>query len=283
MTDIAVRLTDVEKHYGSFQAVTDMTLDIPEGSFVTLLGPSGCGKTTTLRMIAGLESISAGEIAIKGRRVNEIPIHKRNLGVVFQNYALFPHMTVADNVAFGLKYRKVAKADAREKVRRALQIVRLPHLEDRMPSQLSGGQQQRIALARAIVVEPDVLLLDEPLSALDRRHRDRADPDLRHAAQFHQPGNQRARHHDDRADGVATADRRLPRPPLRQGRPRLSPTQDNKKPNEPNQVQRGFHPWTTASVTNGSSSATATAMSRAAASSACSAWPASPPAWSAAA
>lgn len=172
MTDIAVRLTAVEKHYGSFQAVTDMTLDIPDGSFVTLLGPSGCGKTTTLRMIAGLESISSGEIAIKGRRVNEVPIHKRNLGVVFQNYALFPHMTVADNVAFGLKYRRIGRTEAREKVRRALQMVRLPHLEDRMPGQLSGGQQQRIALARAIVVEPDVLLLDEPLSALDANLRE---------------------------------------------------------------------------------------------------------------
>ena len=170
--DIAVRLTDVEKHYGSFQAVRDMTLDIPDGSFVTLLGPSGCGKTTTLRMIAGLESISAGEIAIKGRRVNEVPIHKRNLGVVFQNYALFPHMSIADNVAFGLKYRKLNKTDAREKVRRALQMVRLPHVEDRFPGQLSGGQQQRIALARAIVIEPDVLLLDEPLSALDANLRE---------------------------------------------------------------------------------------------------------------
>lgn len=170
--DIAVRLTDVEKRYGSFQAVRDMTLDIPDGSFVTLLGPSGCGKTTTLRMIAGLESITAGEIAIKGRRVNEVPIHKRNLGVVFQNYALFPHMSIADNVAFGLKYRKLNRIDAREKVRRALQMVHLPHVEDRYPGQLSGGQQQRIALARAIVIEPDVLLLDEPLSALDANLRE---------------------------------------------------------------------------------------------------------------
>ncbi len=145
---------------------------IPEGSFVTLLGPSGCGKTTTLRMVAGLLDPSEGEIRIKGRRVNETPIHKRNLGLVFQNYALFPHKTVFDNVAFGLRYRDVPKADIGRRVREALELVQLPELGDRYPKQLSGGQQQRIALARAIVIEPDVLLLDEPLSALDANLRE---------------------------------------------------------------------------------------------------------------
>jgi len=168
----AVTLTDIVKRFGGFTALHRMSLDIPEGSFVTLLGPSGCGKTTTLRMIAGLLDPSEGEIQIKGRRMNEVPIHKRNLGIVFQNYALFPHKTVADNVAFGLKYRNVSKADAARKVRDALDLVQLPHVGDRYPKQLSGGQQQRIALARAVVIEPDVLLLDEPLSALDANLRE---------------------------------------------------------------------------------------------------------------
>ncbi|MHC4913275.1 MAG: ABC transporter ATP-binding protein, partial [Planctomycetota bacterium] len=137
-----------------------------------LLGPSGCGKTTILRMIAGLETPTEGDIYIKGKRVNDTPIHKRNLGMIFQNYALFPHKTIFDNVAFGLKYRKIPKEEMKRKVQRALEVVRLPGVEKRMPSQLSGGQQQRIALARAIVIEPDVLLMDEPLSALDENLRE---------------------------------------------------------------------------------------------------------------
>jgi len=149
-----------------------MDLDVPRGSFVTFLGPSGCGKTTTLRMIAGLEDPTRGDILIKGRRINDVPIHKHNLGIVFQHYALFPHKSIFDNVAFGLKYRNVSRADATARVRRALELVQLPHVEDRRPNQLSGGQQQRIALARAIVIEPDVLLLDEPLSALDANLRE---------------------------------------------------------------------------------------------------------------
>jgi putative spermidine/putrescine transport system ATP-binding protein/spermidine/putrescine transport system ATP-binding protein len=149
-----------------------MDLNVEPGAFVTLLGPSGCGKTTTLRMVAGLAAPSEGDILIKGARVNEVPIHKRNLGIVFQNYALFPHKTIFDNVAFGLKYRKVPKAEIAERVARALELVQLPQMADRFPNQLSGGQQQRIALARAIVVEPDVLLLDEPLSALDANLRE---------------------------------------------------------------------------------------------------------------
>ena len=167
-----VELRKVVKRYGAFTAVQPMDLTVESGAFVTLLGPSGCGKTTTLRMIAGLATPSEGDILIKGTRVNDVPIHRRNLGLVFQNYALFPHKTVFDNVAFGLKYRKVARGEIAERVRRALELVQLPQMADRYPSQLSGGQQQRIALARAIVIEPDVLLLDEPLSALDANLRE---------------------------------------------------------------------------------------------------------------
>ncbi|MFH1154043.1 MAG: ABC transporter ATP-binding protein [Pseudomonadota bacterium] len=167
-----VKFRGIVKRYGKVTAVKKMDLDIPEGSLVTLLGPSGCGKTTLLRMLAGLETPTQGDIFIKGKRINDIPIYKRNLGMIFQNYALFPHKTIFDNVAFGLKYRNVSKADIRERVLQALETVRLPGVENRMPSQLSGGQQQRIALARAIVIEPDVLLMDEPLSALDENLRE---------------------------------------------------------------------------------------------------------------
>jgi ABC-type Fe3+/spermidine/putrescine transport system ATPase subunit len=175
----AVELAGVRKAFGDFVAVKSVDLTIAEGSFVTLLGPSGCGKTTILRMVAGLETPTGGEIRIKGKRVNETPIHKRNLGLVFQNYALFPHKTIFDNVAFGLKYRNVDRERIRERVTRALDIVRLPGVEKRLPSQLSGGQQQRIALARAIVIEPDVLLLDEPLSALDANLREEMRTELK--------------------------------------------------------------------------------------------------------
>ncbi|MFO7990497.1 MAG: ABC transporter ATP-binding protein [Desulfotignum sp.] len=167
-----VRFQGIEKRFGDLVAVQPMDLDIAEGSFVTLLGPSGCGKTTLLRMLAGLEPLTRGDIFIKGKRINDTPIHKRNLGMIFQNYALFPHKTIFDNVAFGLKYRDVSKTVMKEKVEKALETVRLPGVGSRMPSQLSGGQQQRIALARAIVIEPDVLLMDEPLSALDENLRE---------------------------------------------------------------------------------------------------------------
>jgi len=164
----AVELSQVTKRFGhSIVAVDNIDLVVPTGAFVTLLGPSGCGKTTTLRMIAGLESPSAGEIRIKGQRINELPIHKRNLGIVFQNYALFPHKNIAANVGFGLKYRDVAPDEIGRRVARALDMVRLPGVEERYPAQLSGGQQQRIALARSLITNPRVLLLDEPLSALD--------------------------------------------------------------------------------------------------------------------
>lgn len=167
-----VELNNIQKSYGSVIAVKDANVIFDEGSFTTLLGPSGCGKTTILRMISGLGSPTSGDIMVGGKRVNDIPIHKRNLGLVFQNYALFPHRTIGENIAFGLKYRGVSKSDTKDKVRAALDIVRLPGVEDRFPQQLSGGQQQRIALARAIVIEPDVLLLDEPLSALDANLRE---------------------------------------------------------------------------------------------------------------
>ena len=168
----AVSLNNIVKRFGTFTAVEKTSLDIPEGSFTTLLGPSGCGKTTTLRMIAGLLDPSEGEIIINGKRVNDVPIHKRNLGLVFQNYALFPHKTVAENIAFGLRYRNVAKPEITRRVTAALELVQLPQVAARYPKALSGGQQQRIALARAIVIEPDVLLLDEPLSALDANLRE---------------------------------------------------------------------------------------------------------------
>jgi ABC-type Fe3+/spermidine/putrescine transport system ATPase subunit len=168
----AVEFRDIQINYGKFVAVRDFSLSIAKGSFVTLLGPSGCGKTTILRSIAGLVDISEGQISIGARRVDDVPIYKRNIGLVFQNYALFPHKSVFDNVAFGLKYRNVPKADIKRKVGQALEMVRLPGSEKKLPSQLSGGQQQRIALARAIVFEPEVLLLDEPLSALDANMRE---------------------------------------------------------------------------------------------------------------
>jgi len=167
MAGAAIEIKGVEKKFGDVAAVAGLDLMVGEGKFVALLGPSGCGKTTTLRMIAGLEHPTAGDILVKGRRVNDVPVHKRNFGMVFQNLALFPHKTVFDNIAFGLKYRNVPKADVAKRVKTALDVVRLPGMEGRLPAQLSGGQQQRVAVARAIVIEPDLLLFDEPLSALD--------------------------------------------------------------------------------------------------------------------
>jgi len=167
----AVLLTGLNKTYGRTVAIDDLTLRVNRGEFFALLGPSGCGKTTTLRAIAGLCDIDRGHIEIMGRDVTALPVNKRNIGMVFQNYALFPHMTVAENIAFGLKVRGVTKADIATRMRRALELVQLPEAGNRLPRQLSGGQQQRVALARALVIEPALLVLDEPLSNLDAQLR----------------------------------------------------------------------------------------------------------------
>ncbi len=171
MSNLDVELQNITKRFGDFVAVNDVSLEIQDGEFFSLLGPSGCGKTTCLRMIAGFELPSEGEIKIRGKSMGDIPPYKRPVNTVFQNYALFPHMTVFENVAFGLEMQKVSRADIKTRVKEALEMVRLPHLAERKPRQLSGGQQQRIALARALVNRPQVLLLDEPLSALDLKLR----------------------------------------------------------------------------------------------------------------
>lgn len=166
-----VHLDDVVKSYGSVRAVDFLNLVVKEGEFLTLLGPSGCGKTTALRMVAGLISPSSGCIRIGGKDVTDVPPYRRSTGMVFQSYALFPHMSVSDNVAFGLKVRRMRRSDARARVLEALKLVQLEEFADRHPRQLSGGQQQRVALARAVVIQPQVLLLDEPLGALDLKLR----------------------------------------------------------------------------------------------------------------
>jgi putative spermidine/putrescine transport system ATP-binding protein len=168
----ALALRDVVKRYGDQAAVDRVSLDIRAGEFVTFLGPSGSGKTTTLNMIAGFTDLTSGGIEMDGQAIGALPPHKRNIGMVFQHYALFPHMTAAENVGFPLKQRKVRGAEYDDRVRRALAMVRLEEYGDRYPRQLSGGQQQRVALARAVVFEPRVLLMDEPLGALDKKLRE---------------------------------------------------------------------------------------------------------------
>ena len=174
-----VRLERVGKRYGEVLAVDDFSLTVPDGLFSSLLGPSGSGKTTTLRLIAGYEAATTGEVYIDGRAVGPLAVQHRNIGMVFQHYALFPHLTVFDNVAFGLRMRRVSSAETRKRVAEALALVRMDGLEARYPRQLSGGQQQRVALARAIVIRPALLLLDEPLSALDRKLRAQMQLELR--------------------------------------------------------------------------------------------------------
>ncbi|MEQ3550333.1 ABC transporter ATP-binding protein [Pseudonocardia nematodicida] len=169
--DPVVALSGVTRDFGSGPVVRDLDLDVRRGEFLALLGPSGCGKTTLLRMIAGYLEPTAGELRINGVDASRTPVRRRNIGMVFQSYALFPHMTVAGNVGFGLTMRKVGRGERERRVREALELVGLGHLADRRPAQLSGGQQQRVALARAVVLRPDVLLLDEPLSNLDAQLR----------------------------------------------------------------------------------------------------------------
>jgi len=174
-----VRLERVRKSFGAVTAVDNVSIDIPRGSIFSLLGPSGCGKTTTLRLIAGFEQPDAGDVYIRGACVTSIRPYRRDFSMVFQSYALFPHLTVAENVGFGLRMRRVPRHERAAAVRNALQLVKLDALGDRYPRQLSGGQQQRVALARAIVVKPAVLLLDEPLGALDKLLREEMQVELR--------------------------------------------------------------------------------------------------------
>jgi putative spermidine/putrescine transport system ATP-binding protein len=168
-----ISFSGVSKSYDGANYVVDhLNLDVQKGEFLSLLGPSGSGKTTTLMMLAGFESTTQGEIRLDGRRLDDKPPHQRDIGMVFQNYALFPHLTIAENVAFPLSVRRVSRAEQKARVKRALEMIELPHLANRRPAQLSGGQQQRVALARALVFEPSVVLMDEPLGALDKRLRE---------------------------------------------------------------------------------------------------------------
>jgi putative spermidine/putrescine transport system ATP-binding protein len=174
-----LELVGLSKHYGEVRAVAGVTLDVADGELVVLLGPSGCGKTTTLRMVAGFVEPTAGLVRLGGRDVTRLPPWRRNMGLVFQSYALFPHLDVAQNVAFGLEMRRLGRAEVEARVAEALRLVRLGGLAGRLPRELSGGQQQRVALARALVIRPDVLLLDEPLSNLDAKLRQEVRVEIR--------------------------------------------------------------------------------------------------------
>ncbi|MEF9973829.1 MAG: ABC transporter ATP-binding protein [Clostridia bacterium] len=166
-----ITIDHVDKFYGTFKAIDDVSLAIEPGEFFTLLGPSGCGKTTLLRMIAGFNTIEKGVISFGDTAINQVPTYRRNIGMVFQSYAIFPHLSVSENVAYGLKPRKVSKAEAKRRTQEAMELVKISEYADRQPQKLSGGQQQRVALARAIVIKPDLLLMDEPLSNLDAKLR----------------------------------------------------------------------------------------------------------------
>ena len=176
---VVVRFEAVTKRFDNVVAVSGVSLDVCRGEFVTLLGPSGCGKTTILNLAAGFLAPDSGSISIAGKKVNDVPTYRRGIGMMFQNYALFPHMSVADNVAYGLRTRHVPKPERQKRVAEALALVKLEGMEDRRPRQLSGGQQQRVALARALVISPAVLLLDEPFSALDKGLRASMQVELR--------------------------------------------------------------------------------------------------------
>lgn len=176
-----VKFERVQKSYdGVVLVVKDLNLDVAQGEFLTMLGPSGSGKTTCLMMLAGFETATHGEIYLDGQPINNVAPHKRNIGMVFQNYALFPHMTIAENLAFPLEVRGVDKASTQERIRRALDMVRLGGFEGRRPAQLSGGQQQRVAVARALVFEPKLVLMDEPLGALDKNLREEMQYEIKH-------------------------------------------------------------------------------------------------------
>ncbi|CAA7603396.1 Putative ABC transporter [Acididesulfobacillus acetoxydans] len=177
---VMVELRNVDKSFGGIKVVKNLSLKIREGEFLTLLGPSGCGKTTTLRMIAGFEEVTAGIIMIEGENVVNKPPYRRDVNTVFQSYALFPHMNVYDNIAFGLTEKKVKKEEIRQRVAEALSLVQMGGYDKRMPSQMSGGQRQRVAIARALVNRPKVLLLDEPLGALDLKLRKQMQVELKH-------------------------------------------------------------------------------------------------------
>ncbi|MCK6449297.1 MAG: ABC transporter ATP-binding protein [Alphaproteobacteria bacterium] len=182
-TSVDLRLEEVSKNFGSVAALRPSSLAVEAGLLVSLLGPSGCGKTTTLRLIAGFEAPDTGRVVIGGQDVGDLPPNRRRLGMVFQNYSLFPHMTVGENVAFGLKIAGTGRDEAHRRVRSILELVRLPGFEDRFAHQLSGGQQQRVALARSLVTNPSVLLLDEPLGALDKNLRESMQFELRRIQQ----------------------------------------------------------------------------------------------------
>ncbi|MGG1658246.1 ABC transporter ATP-binding protein [Brevibacillus sp. NRS-1366] len=183
MKTATIRLHQINKKYGENHIVKDLDLHVYEGEFLTLLGPSGCGKTTTLRMIAGFEYPTSGEILLHNQPVTDLPPNKRDVNTVFQNYALFPHMTVRENVGYGLKMRKTRQADIDQRVTEALRMAQLESFANRKPRQMSGGQQQRVAIARAIVNNPKVLLLDEPLGALDLKLRKQMQFELKHLQQ----------------------------------------------------------------------------------------------------
>lgn len=176
---LPVAVEGVSKSFGIYRAVRDVSIRVEAGTIVSLLGPSGCGKTTVLRMVAGLETPDEGNISIGGRILNDVPVWKRGIGMVFQSYALFPHMTVAENIAFGLRMQGITGARAEPAVREAMDLTRLSAMGDRLPSQLSGGQRQRVALARALANSPQVLLLDEPMGALDKKLRDQMQVELK--------------------------------------------------------------------------------------------------------
>ncbi|MEX2462252.1 MAG: polyamine ABC transporter ATP-binding protein [Paenibacillaceae bacterium] len=183
MKEVTIQLERVNKIFGENHIVIDLDLDVYKGEFLTLLGPSGCGKTTTLRMIAGFEHPTSGEIILEGKNVAGLPPNKRDVNTVFQSYALFPHMTVKDNIGYGLRMKGVAKDEIKSRVNEALRMVRMQDYADRKPWQMSGGQQQRVAVARAIVNKPKVLLLDEPLGALDLKLRKQMQFELKHLQQ----------------------------------------------------------------------------------------------------